>query len=682
METNKELAIFHNDLQQRVIGSASSDDEGSMLAAAFTAIMLEELEEAGEIDEWTECYYRAHGQEVSGYGYGHDGDTLDLFVTRYYGGTSLTSFTRTDADALISRAKKFFERACSGLYRKLEESSPAFDMAFELYERRDYINQVRYFVLTDGILRVDLDLRKQSMSGRHVINVWDIQRLYRLHSSGQRQEPIHIDLVSEFGEAIPCLSAPKENQDYDAYLAILPGKVLYTLYDRFGSRLMELNVRSFLQARGKVNRGIRDTIMTEPGRFLAYNNGITATASELALVQLPNGGQGIATIDNLQIVNGGQTTASIHQAARRDKASIDDVYVQAKIAVPKAVALDDLVPVISRYANSQNKVDEADFSANDPFHLEIEKWSRIVWAAPKPGTQRQTRWFYERARGQYQVELSKQSTPAKRRDWQKVHPPTQRFSKTDLAKYLNTWDQLPHLVSLGGQKNFREFTLRLHKHMAGVPDQQYFYQLIAKAILFKSAEKIVAAERFGGYRANIVTYTLAYLARYAAPVVELDRVWSEQMIRDDVADAIRLVSQRVHDVIVRPPGGGNVTEWCKKEACWNEVKALGVDLSKVFTQRLPVVDGSSVRDAGNLSLSELATVAEAADVSSRTWYEVSVWANQTNQLMPWQRNLAMSLSSLAAQSRKPSIKQATQGLKLLKQARELGFVEAEMAADD
>ncbi len=446
---------------------------------------------------------------------------------------------------------------------------------------------------------------------------------------------------------------------------------------------MELNVRSFLQARGKVNRGIRDTIRDEPGRFLAYNNGISATAGSVDLIDLPGGGKGIAAIHDLQIVNGGQTTASIYQAARRDRFDVSTVNVQAKITVPRSVPLTELVPLISRYANSQNKVDEADFSANDPFHREIEKLSRTAWAEPQPGSLRQTKWFYERARGQYQVEFNKAATPARRREFQAIFPPTQRFGKTDLAKYLNTWDQLPHLVSLGGQKNFREFVIRLNRSASvDHPDLSYFHQLIAKAILFKNAERIVGAEKFGGYRSNIVTYTLAYLSRYAAGAVNLHGIWAKQSLCPDLAEAIRTVAREVNRVITNPPGGGNVTEWCKKEACWTQVKALQITLPPRFLRGPVGGDGLSSEQTPSLSMSEMATIAEVTDISSRTWYEVSVWANKSGNLTYIQRNIALSLSTIVASGKKPSIKQAVQGLKLLERARDLGFEESETAADD
>jgi AIPR protein len=236
------------------------------------------------------------------------------------------------------------------------------------------------------------------------------------------------------------------------------------------------------------------------------------------------------------------------------------------------------VPLISRYANNQNKVSEADFFANDPFHIRIEELSRTIWAPASDGTQRQTRWFYERARGQYADAKNRESTPARQKVFTSTHPTTQKFTKTDLAKFEHTWDRLPHVVSLGAQKNFSRFTLRLTEQGKFEPDDTYFTHLVAKAILFKSTEKIVDREKFGGYRANIVTYTLAYLSFIDEKHVDLNFIWRHQSVSPDLQQTLVIISRKIHKVITNPPDGRNVTEWCKKESCWKAAQEISCDM--------------------------------------------------------------------------------------------------------
>lgn len=470
---------------------------------------------------------------------------------------------------------------------------------------------------------------------------------------------------------------PASNSDYSAYMAIIPGNVLYQLYAEYGSRLLERNVRSFLQARGKVNQGIRQTLLKEPHRFLAYNNGISATAEAVELTDLPEGGKGIKWVRDLQIVNGGQTTASIYQAVRKDKADVSNIYVGAKLSVVVPERVNEIVPLISRYANNQNKVSEADFSANHPFHIKIEQLSRTIWAPAVDGTQRQTRWFYERAQGQYLDAKGREPTPAKKKAFEAVHPNSQKFTKTDLAKFENTWNQLPHIVSLGAQKNFRDFTIRLAKRGRFEVDETYFKRLVAKAILFRSAEQVVQAQQFGGYRANIVTYTLAYLSYKTAQCVDLDAIWKQQEISPALQEAIAAVSRQVHQIIVNPPEGRNVTEWCKKEDCWKTIQEFDIELPAAFLKELIPVGTAAPHqiDKGidSPDLIDLQIIVRVKEVPAETWFQLAQWAKETGNLQVWQQSLAFKLGKLAINKKNPSRRQANEGFKILKEAKQRGF---------
>ena len=124
--------------------------------------------------------------------------------------------------------------------------------------------------------------------------------------------------------------------------------------------------------------------------------------------------------------------------------------------------LDGMVPLISRYANTQNRIQLADFSVNDPFHRALERLYRTVWAPARSGGERQSKWFYERARGQYREQRA--SAPS-RAYFDSVYPASSRggeisqyFDRLQLARYENDWEQPPHIASRGGQASLREFT--------------------------------------------------------------------------------------------------------------------------------------------------------------------------------------------------------------------------------
>ena len=558
----------------------------------------------------------------------------------------------------------------------MEESSETFDMFQRIFEIREQIARVRIYLLTDGIVHAET-VPTIDVDGFQISNhIWDLRRFFRLESSGRKSEPIEIDFEAEFGFPIACLSLADPDSDYQGLLAVIPGEVLSAIYEKYGPRLLERNVRSFLQARGNVNKGIRKTILEEPHRFFAYNNGISTTADEIEVTRKNDGTILLRKVRNLQIVNGGQTTASLYHTAKKDKASLKGIYVQAKLSVIPPDQIDSIVPQISKYANSQNKVSDADFYANDPYHIKLEEFSRSVWAPAKDGTNRQSRWFYERARGQYLDAKGKEPTQARKRQFEATSPNSQKFTKTDLAKYENTWMQLPYIVSYGAQKNFIQFSIKLHERAKFEPDIDYFQNLIAKAILFRTAERLIGGMNFGGYRANIVTYTLAWISHHTQHRIDLGEVWKKQDLPDTLIDAIRKVSGRVHQIITAPPNGKNVTEWCKRKECWESISKLEIPLEQDFYKNLKTFQGASERiDKGIESpgKEEAELISSISKVPASTWLGIAKWAKETGNLQPWQRGIAFTVGKTIAAGNRISRKQAAQAEIILSEVTSLGF---------
>jgi hypothetical protein len=241
-----------------------------------------------------------------------------------------------------------------------------------------------------------------------------------------------------------------------------------------------------------VNDGIRNTIKAEPEMFFSYNNGLSATADAIE-TEVDGAGVRIVSARKLQIVNGGQTTASLHAALKHSPENLAHVHVQLKLTVVLADSSDQVAPNISRFANSQNKVSTADFFSNHPFHMRMEGYSRRVLAPPLEGASRQTRWFYERARGQYQVERAKLGT-ADRRRFDTEQPKPQLFAKTDLAKVELSFRLKPDTVSKGAQKNFAAFASDIGEAWTASEkkyDETWFKRLVAKVIIFRALEKAI-----------------------------------------------------------------------------------------------------------------------------------------------------------------------------------------------
>ncbi|MGM0608743.1 MAG: AIPR family protein [Candidatus Muiribacteriota bacterium] len=572
MYDGKSIDSFLSDINNEIRGLVANDS-GLNWDSCFAEILIEYLTEAAEIDDGEVFEHKRKGIKINGYSYGSDKDSLDLFIVICSGKEPSQSISQKKIESEFQKAENFFKKCRNGGYFNLiEESSPVLDLALLIHERRNLLKNVRFFLFTDCRSKPLTIPVKKTDSLTISYNIWDINRLYQMLSSGKKREPIEIDFVKEFSHMIPCLETGDNNPDYKTVLAVFHAKILSDLYERYGARLLERNVRSFLQARGNVNKGIRRTLNTKPEMFLAFNNGITGTAEDIKF-EKTGSGIFIRYLKDFQIVNGGQTTASLYHTAKKDKVELTGAFVQAKICiVNNKDKVSEIVPLISKFSNSQNKVNDADFYANDPFHIKVEEMSRSIWAPPLPGSNQQTHWFYERARGQYNDEKSK-LTPAQKKKFSAENPSKQKITKTDLAKFENTWEQLPWIVSLGAQKNFRDFTLRLAEKKSIKADDIYFKNLIAKGILFKETEKLVSAQKFGGYRANIVTYAIALLSYKTDQAINFDKVWKNQTLSANLSEVIKKISHIVHSHITSPPGGRNITEWCKKEDCWNQLKA-------------------------------------------------------------------------------------------------------------
>ena len=512
--------------------------------------------------------------------------TLTLFITDYRHSASLETLTQTQVTKSFKRAEKFFtESLKASFYKSLEESTPGYELAREIHDRSPNISKVRFILLSNAQLssRIKSIKDRKAKDFLYSFDIWDVSRVFRLESSGRERENIEIDFSNLNGGGISCLPAFTGSHTCETYLLAMPGDMIADLYDKYGERLLEQNVRTFLQFRGKVNKGIRNSILNEPGMFFSYNNGLSATAEQ---VETLKNRERIKSVTNLQIVNGGQTTASIFTAMKSGKADLQNVYVQVKLTIIPPEEVEDVVPRISEYANTQNKVNAADFFSNHPFHLRIEEFSRRLWAASPEGDLREAHWFYERARGQFvnaQANLSK----AKKKEFLAKNPRNRMFKKTDLAKFEHSFAMLPHVVSLGAQKNFAQFASDVSKEWEKDEkkfNELYFKRLISKALLFRFLDKnIMKQPWYGGFKANIVTYSIAKLIMMVAAKVkrlDLDRIWKEQKLTPALEEQLLNIAEKVNERIQHTPEGiTNITEWCKKEKCWNGVQSIDISLS-------------------------------------------------------------------------------------------------------
>jgi len=505
----------------------------------------------------------------------------------------------------------YFENVLKGFFNGSEESAPYTELAVNIRRNISYINKIHLFIASTNKIsgRVKtIDLPNFNYGGKSFIvelDIIDITRIYNTRAEGFEKEPIEIN-VSDFGEkGIQCIKAEIEDENYEAYLAVVPGKFLADIYDKYGARLLESNVRSFLNVKGGVNKGIRGTILNERNKFFTYNNGISTTAKAVECRVIPGLGNCIVKFHDLQIINGGQTTASLASARIKDGAALDHIYVQMKLTIIKNNDA-EFVRNISKYSNSQNKVTSADLNSNHPFYTRMEEFSRKIYAPPALGKTYQEIWFFERARGQYEQPMMKM-TKAKREEYQRIRPKDKKFTKTDLAKYLNSADMKPYYVSWGSEVNatrFQEDMEKLWEKDNSCYNEVFYKDLIAKAILYKTIDKIISQLEWykenKAYKPQLVTYTFAklvYLAKEQRKVLDYKYIWEKQSIPEAYVKDIELIARQVFNTINDPNRSQvNISSYCKQKVCWDNLIAKSFILSEQTISSLVDPNDKKVED--------------------------------------------------------------------------------------
>jgi hypothetical protein len=644
---------------------------------AFVSEVAERLEEDPVFGQFVPVEYSGTGSRnrqlrVHGYTELDDSDgTIGLVIGKWSDSGEPETMTTTIVNQLTGWLENFvLEAVESGLSERIAEANPAYELACQLQDMGKRINRIRLHIFSNQPLTQRF---KEEQFGKVAgiqieRHIWDLQRLKAIYQSTREREAVEIAL-SDFGcDGIPCIEAARTDR-LRSFLCVIDATLLADLFERYGSRLLEGNVRSFLGMKGGVNKGIRATIQDSPSLFFAYNNGIAATVANIT-VESVDGRCLMTDLVDFQIVNGGQTTASILNARKKDRLSLSGVTVQMKLTEVSSDDAHDLIPKIAQFANTQNKVAVADFFANHPFHIKIEEISRRLQVPAKAGARVQSKWFYERSRGQFQNERL-YLTKAKKEAFDLEYPTEQLINKTDLAKYDSTWREKPHWVSLGAQKNFTKFADRFSTKNLDLsesefwstisPDygESYYQQIVAVAILWKRTETIVSTGRGdwyeGDYRPQIVAYSLSLLfhsLRRSGNEFDLGQVWARQCIDGILENCIRNLAKAVQKAILSPPQGmTNVGEWSKKEACWETIRQISVSCTQQIEQW--IVSREDFRktkaDGKKLGMQDDGIGLQKAVLDLTTggyWAALLKWPRTVNLLPPSERNLVIKASTI------------------------------------
>ena len=680
METN--LKDFARDFMDLVKEEAV--ENGTSVEQQFTETVLEYIKEEGAAVS-PELFYcvnkdctrptEADYYKINAFDYSESAGILDLFVTVYLESEGLTELKKNRIDQAHNALAHFLNKCVKDdkLFQKyLEEDSEVAEVVGTVNEefKNKNVSLIRFFVLSNGQLKTDYNSSSEIKIGDvdydFEFNVWDICAIRNSEIAAQHDGAIDIDFESEYAHSIECLELG-ENGGVKSFLAIMPAEILARVYKKYKTRLLNQNVRNYLGGTIKVNKGMAKTLRDDPAMFFAYNNGISSTALKVGLRRDEGGKVYSTNVTNWQIVNGGQTTNTIYSMFSRNF-DMQNAYVTLKISeinFEDEKKKEEAISYIARFANSQTQIKESDLAANIGYMLKLDDISKSEWT-PVNSVRRNTQWFFERMRGQYDNAKGEPRTK-KAKDFVAQHPKKQRFTKTDIAKWEMAWAGRPDIASKGGEQSFDFFHKKSLKTDTIIVDRNYFHQLIAKAIIYQSISDICKQNGIKGYVNIICNYVLATLAWKSRENLDLDYIWNHQEIHPAMRIAIEQEADIVNKYILKlGQEGVNPSVKAKNEPFWKDITLRMVGLPELDKVLL-----SSNED--ELTAENQAKIEQFEKLPADTWRQLAIWGKDARKLSLLERKKLDHAYALASNDKKLPFNIISDVMEIYKKSQDLGY---------
>ena len=685
-----------------------ADHEGTEPETQFINKLLENLVSIGELADPMPMSIEIKGKKgrimaFDAYAYDEADSSLILIASDFTNEReTANTLTNTRINELYTHMRYFLDEAINGkMSDYCDDSDPAILVAKEFRKRigksmfETEILRFKFYILSNSVLSKQVkSIAQEDFLDRPVeLNIWTLERIFQTFVS-DTSEIVEFD-TQDFGcDGIQYLKADLgEQSEYDAYMGIVPGRFLADIYLKYGSKLLQGNVRAFLSVRGKVNKGIRRTIIETPQNFFTYNNGIAIVARSVGFSE---DGTKITHFKDLQIINGGQTTASLANAVIRkeDKKGMDNLFVPMKLTVlnvendmseEEVEKYNEITKTISRCANCQNPVSEADFFSNHPFHIMMENLSRKVMAPPVAGKPYQTTWFYERSRGKWEQEQMK-LTESKRKTFCEQHPKNQVIKKEKLAKCLNTIMMNPHQVCQSSAINFSKFAdyvEKLYDESKESINEQFFKKGVCSVIMFDELDVMVNKAAWypkGGDKAQIVPYTIAKLMSLIPAKYDLDwkTIWNKQTMYPALANELIKLAKVTQEFLIEQAGGGLVRSISRTQGVWTNYQKVKYELSDSFINSLFSKEETRAEEAAAKKEHKFNADIEASVEIFKLGADY--WTNFYNDamkkhLLPYgDLDFIMSIAKCIKTANLPTKRQCDRLLKIVRNVEDKGYV--------
>jgi hypothetical protein len=587
----------------------SKDEDGFINESNFINSIIPSMLDAKLIDteDFTETYYSAEIDgspiKINGYIINDSGERLQLFILNdesiSLDSKNLEISLKEYYDGIFKKATNFTNKAIKGYLNDIQDIGAINALINQMSSSlgAEQFDVVEIFLVSatatvtgsgstakpkridfkDEKVKIRYTKNKDSIEKEILIlkRLVDLNFLYSVLVSQGNREALTINFEEQFDFKIEAIKAADET-NFESYLCVLPANVLAELYKRFSSRLLEKNVRSFLQFKNTSNAGMRKTLTKDPEKFIAFNNGLTITASNKEIETI-KGKIYIKSLSDFQIVNGGQTTASIY-FSQKDGIDVSKVKVMAKINVAKNVSeedLNELISSISEFSNSQSKVTTVDLRSRNPQLNKIKALSESII------TPSGRKWFFEKSKGEFNTKLRIAGQSGKNRI-EKEYPKEFRFTKEQLGKYYSSWGDEPYKVKKGGEAIFRKFLEDIsseeNERKLNI-DRNFYELLISRIILFKSLEDIHGARNnaIGQLRSAVVPYTMSILFsktegdKKNTNTFDLAKLWAKEGLDDDLKTYLKELMILVNELIKKYAKSDDLGEYSKKKEMWDDI---------------------------------------------------------------------------------------------------------------
>lgn len=196
----------------------------------------------------------------------------------------------------------------------------------------------------------------------HLVSAEDLTEWMRV------QHSTSVDLADVELEEYGKITSP-----YTAYYGTVGGDQIHEWWQEHSSDLFTKNIRNLL-GKTEVNESIRDTAQNNPDKFWFFNNGVTILVRDVRPYRRNNDRdrtRGRFSFTDISIINGAQTVSSIGYIGETDTTNLSEIKVQVRfIHIPHGEN-EEIIDVITRANNHQNRVLGRDFASQHAEQLRL-----------------------------------------------------------------------------------------------------------------------------------------------------------------------------------------------------------------------------------------------------------------------------------------------------------------------